>query len=53
MRPTYRELDARDAKVPPRWEVKALKDAPNVIVVLNDDMGFGVSSGMGGRLICL
>src|ERR1700745_288850 len=41
-------LDARDAKAPPRFEVKAPKGAPNVVVVLLDDIGFGQSSAFGG-----
>src|SRR5882724_6977563 len=39
--PTYTELDARKAKPPPRFEVKAPKGAPNVVIVLIDDVGFG------------
>src|SRR5437879_11257655 len=37
--PTYPEstvLDARDAKAPPRFEVKAAAKAPNVVIVLLD-----------------
>lgn len=49
-RQTYTELDARNAKAPARWEVKAPKDAPNVVVVLIDDMGFGASSRFGGPI---
>lgn len=41
-------LDARNAKAPPRFEVKAPKGAPNVVIVLVDDMGFGQSSAFGG-----
>ena len=41
-------LDARDAKAPPRFEVKAPADAPNVLIVLVDDMGFGIPSAFGG-----
>jgi arylsulfatase len=41
-------LDARDAKAPPRFEVKAPDGAPNVIIFLIDDMGFGVASAFGG-----
>ena len=41
-------LDARDAKAPKRFEVKAPAGAPNVIVVLIDDIGFGHSSAFGG-----
>jgi hypothetical protein len=39
--PTITELDARNAKPPSRFEVKAPKGAPNVVVVLLDDIGFG------------
>jgi arylsulfatase A-like enzyme len=42
------EIDARKAKAPPRFEVKAPKGAPNVVIVLIDDMGFGQSSAFGG-----
>lgn len=42
------ELDARNAKAPPRFEVKAPKGAPNVLIVLIDDFGFGQSSAFGG-----
>jgi arylsulfatase A-like enzyme len=48
IRPTYKELDARNVTPPPRWEVKAPKGAPNVVVILIDDMGFGVSEAFGG-----
>jgi arylsulfatase len=41
-------LDARDAKAPPRFEVKAPQGAPNVVIVLIDDIGFGASSAFGG-----
>src|SRR5687767_4699977 len=49
-RPTYKELDARNAKAPARWEVKAPQGAPNVVVVLIDDIGFGASSTFGGPI---
>ena len=41
-------LDARNAKTPPHYEVKAPAGAPNVVIVLIDDMGFGVPSSFGG-----
>lgn len=41
-------LDARNAKAPPRFEVKVPQGAPNVIIVLIDDMGFGQPSPFGG-----
>ncbi len=47
-RPTYKELDARNVTPPARFEVKAPRGAPNVIVVLIDDMGFGVTESFGG-----
>jgi arylsulfatase A-like enzyme len=43
-------LDARDAKAPPRFEVKAPAGAPNVVIVLIDDIGFGHSSAFGGPI---
>lgn len=43
-------LDARDAKAPTRFEVKAPAGAPNVLIVLIDDMGFGQSSAFGGPI---
>ena len=46
--PTITELDARNVKPPPRFEVKAPNGAPNVVVVLLDDIGFGQSSAFGG-----
>jgi arylsulfatase len=47
-RPVYTELDARKAKMPPRFEVKAPAGAPNVVIVLIDDLGFGVPGSFGG-----
>ena len=49
--PTYppvTELDARNVKPPPFFQVKAPAGAPNVLIVLIDDMGFGQSSAFGG-----
>jgi len=43
-------LDVRNATPPPRFEVKAPKDAPNVLIILIDDMGFGQSSAFGGPI---
>ena len=40
-RPVYTEIDARNVKPPPRFEVKAPAGAPNVVIVLIDDLGFG------------
>jgi len=47
-RPTYKVLDVRNAKMPPHFEVKAPKGAPNVVIVLVDDLGFGVPATFGG-----
>jgi arylsulfatase len=44
------EMDARKATAPPRFEVKAPKGAPNVVIVLIDDIGFGHSSTFGGPI---
>ena len=49
-RPPITELDARDAKAPPRFEVAAPPGAPNVVVVLIDDIGFGTSTPFGGTI---
>lgn len=43
-------FDARNASPPPRFEVKAPANAPNVVIVLIDDMGFGQSSAFGGPI---
>ena len=48
--PTYSELDARNVKPPPRFEVKAPQGAPNVVIVLIDDIGFGGPSTFGGPI---
>jgi arylsulfatase A-like enzyme len=51
--PTYPHsttFDARNATPPPRFEVKAPANAPNVLIVLIDDMGFGQSSAFGGPI---
>jgi arylsulfatase A-like enzyme len=47
-RQNYTELDVRNAKAPERFHVTAPKGAPNVVVILIDDMGFGVSEAFGG-----
>ena len=46
--PVITEIDARKVKMPPSFAVKAPKGAPNVVIVLIDDLGFGVPSGFGG-----
>jgi arylsulfatase len=47
-RPLYKEIDARNVVMPPRFEVKAPDGAPNVVIVLIDDLGFGVPTAFGG-----
>ena len=44
------ELDARNATAPKRFDVTAPENAPNVVVVLIDDIGFGHSSAFGGPI---
>ena len=46
--PTITELDARNVTAPTRFEVKAPDKAPNVVIVLIDDIGFGASTSFGG-----
>ena len=48
--PTIDVLDARNVIPPGRFEVKAPPNAPNVLIVLLDDMGFGQSSAFGGPI---
>ncbi len=48
--PTFTELDARNVESPPRFEVTAPEDAPNVVIVLIDDIGFGGPSTFGGPI---
>jgi len=49
-RPLYDELDARKATAPPPFAVKAPAGAPNVVIVLIDDLGFGATSTFGGPI---
>jgi arylsulfatase A-like enzyme len=48
--PPVTELDARNVKPPPSFQIKAPGGAPNVVIVLIDDMGFGQSSAFGGPI---
>ena len=36
----HTELDVRKAKPPERFEIKAPENAPNVLLIMIDDMGF-------------
>src|SRR5262245_62121674 len=47
-RPQVTEPDVRKAKAPAFFQVKAPAGAPNVVIVLLDDMGFGQPSTFGG-----
>src|ERR1044072_8074422 len=48
--PAITVFNARDATPPPRFQVKAPAGAPNVLIVLIDDMGFGMSGTFGGPI---
>ncbi|MCD6597993.1 MAG: arylsulfatase [Bacteroidales bacterium] len=47
---TYTELDVRNTKPPVPFNVTAPKDAPNVVIVLIDDLGIGATSTFGGPI---
>ena len=49
-RPICTELDARKATAPERFVVKAPAKAPNVVIVLMDDLGFAGTGNFGGPL---
>jgi arylsulfatase A-like enzyme len=46
--PAITVLDVRDAKAPPLFQVKAPQGAPNVLVILLDNLGFGATKPFGG-----
>lgn len=46
--PAITELDVRKATPPPRFEVKAPDGAPNVLVILLDNLGYGATKPFGG-----
>ncbi|MCZ6890127.1 MAG: sulfatase-like hydrolase/transferase, partial [Gammaproteobacteria bacterium] len=48
--PKITELDARNATAPPPFSVTAPDGAPNVVIVLIDDIGFGASAVFGGAI---
>ncbi len=48
--PTYTELDVRKAEPPPRLQVTAPEGAPNVVIIMIDDLGFGAPSTFGGPI---
>lgn len=50
-RPTFSELDVRNVKdAPPLFKVTAPAKAPNVVIILIDDIGFGGPSTFGGPI---
>jgi arylsulfatase len=48
--PQSKVLDVRDATPPPRFQVKAPDGAPNVVIVLVDDLGFAGTGTFGGAV---
>jgi hypothetical protein len=48
--PPITELDVRKATPPPRFEVKAPDRAPNVLVILLDNLGYGATKPFGGMI---
>ncbi len=48
--PPITELDARNAEAPAPFSVEPPEGAPNVVVVLIDDIGFGTASMFGGPI---
>ncbi len=48
--PPITEINARKVTPPPLFRVQAPAKAPNVLIVLMDDMGFGHPSAFGGPI---
>jgi len=46
--PPITEIDVRKAKAPPRFEVKPPPGAPNVLLILLDNLGYGATKTFGG-----
>ena len=44
------EMDARNVKKPVPFNIKAPEGAPNVVIVLIDDIGFGATAPFGGAI---
>jgi arylsulfatase A-like enzyme len=44
------EMDARNVEKPDIFEVKAPEGAPNIVIVMIDDIGFGATSTFGGAI---
>ena len=47
---TYTELDVRNTEPPLPFNVTAPKDAPNVVIILIDDLGLGATTTFGGPI---
>ncbi len=47
---TYTELDVRNTEPPVPFNVTAPEDAPNVVIVLIDDLGLGATTTFGGPI---
>ena len=48
--PKFKELDVRNVSAPPLFKVEAPEGAPNVVIVLIDDVGFGATTSFGGPI---
>ena len=48
--PKFKELDVRNVEAPPLFTVTAPEGAPNVVIVLIDDVGFGATTAFGGPI---
>lgn len=48
--PASSEMDFRKVKMPPRFKVEAPAGAPNVLLIMIDDLGFGATQTFGGPL---
>ncbi len=44
------EMDARNVEKPERFEVEAPEGAPNIVLVMIDDIGFGATNTFGGAI---
>jgi len=44
------EMDARNVEKPPIFEIKAPEGAPNIVIVMIDDIGFGATTTFGGAI---
>ena len=48
--PKITELDARNATAPPPFSISVPEGAPNIVIVLIDDIGFGAAATFGGAI---